>query len=153
VAALALAACASPASVAPGTPVAQVLASLGQPTGRYPAPDGGERLQYSMQPAGQQVFNVDVDAQGRVERVEQALNEALFAQRIQPDRWTRAQVLREYGPPAQTMGVHNFEGVIWVWRYTDGPFPRLLYIDIDRAGVVRRYSSGDEYPPDLPEGR
>ena len=148
-----LAACAMPERIAPGTPAAQVLESLGRPSARYPLPDGGERLQYTRQPAGQQVYNVDLDGQGRVTRVEQALNEALFAQRIQPDKWTQGDVLREYGPPAQTMGVHNFKGAIWVWRYADGPVWRLLYIDIDPGGVVRHYSVGDESLPDPPDPR
>ena len=145
--------CANPDQIPPGTAAADVVQTLGRPTGRYPLPEGGERLQYSRQPAGQQVFNVDLDAGGRVVRVEQALNETLFAQRIQPDRWTREDVLREYGPPAQTMGVHNFKGVIWLWRYADGPVWRLLYIDIDPGGVVRGYSVGDESLPDPPDPR
>lgn len=148
-----LAACASPGSIAPGTPATEVLQTLGAPTGRYAAPDGGERLQYSMQPAGQAVYNIDLDAQGRVVQVEQALSEALFGQRIVPDRWSRADVLREYGRPAQVMGVHNFDGEIWVWRYLDGPTWRLLFIDVDRAGIVRGWSNGDENMPDPPEAR
>lgn len=146
-----LAACASPGSIAPGTSAAKVIQTLGAPTGRYPAPGGGERLQYSMQPAGQTVHNIDLDAQGRVLRVEQALSEALFGQRIAPDRWTRTEVLREYGRPARVMGVHSFEGDVWVWRYLDGPTWRLLFIDIDRAGIVRGWSNGDEDLPDLPD--
>ena len=86
-------------------------------------------------------------------RVEQALNEALFGQRIQPNVWTRADVLREYGPPARTMRVHSFHGDVWVWRYLDGPTWRLLFIDIDPEGRVRGYSSGDENLPDPPEPR
>lgn len=148
-----LTACASPAGIAPGTPAAEVLQTLGAPSGRYPMPDGGERLQYSMQPAGQSVFNLDLDAQGRVLRVEQALSEALFGQRIQPDAWTRAEVLREYGRPARVMGVHNFAGDVWVWRYLDGPTWRLLFIDIDRGGIVRGWSNGDEDLPDPPDPR
>ena len=146
-----LAGCAAPDRLAPGTPRDQVLGTHGQPTARYPAPDGGERLQYTMQPHGQRVYNVDLDRAGRVLRAEQALSEALFAQRIQPDRWTRTDVLHEYGPPSRTMGVRNFNGVIWIWRYADGPLPRLLYIDIDPGGMVRGYSSGDEPLPDLPD--
>ena len=57
-----LAACAMPERIAPGTPAAEVLHTLGAPTARYPLPEGGERLQYTRQPAGQQVFNVDLDA-------------------------------------------------------------------------------------------
>ncbi len=146
-----LAACASPSRIAPGTPAAEVLRTLGAPTGRYPMPDGGERLQYSMQPAGQSVYNVDLDAQGQVLRVEQVLDEAWFGQRIRPGVWTQAEVLREYGRPARITGVHNFVGDVWVWRYLDGPTWRLLFIDIDRAGVVRGWSSGDENLPDPPE--
>ena len=155
--ALLLAGCAllaEPSRIAPGTPVAELLQTLGRPSARYPAgADAGERLQYSYQPAGQRVFNIDLDAQGRVARVEQALSEALFAQRIRPHVWTRADVLREYGPPARVMGVHNFAGDIWIWRYLDGPTWRLLFIDIDRAGVVRGWSNGDEDLPDPPEPR
>lgn len=145
---------ADPGRTAPGTPAAEVLRKLGRPSAHYPASgSAGERLQYSYQPAGQHVFNIDLDAAGRVARVEQALSEALFARRIQPDVWTRADVLREYGPPARTMGVHNFDGTIWVWRYLNGPTWRLLFIDIDPAGVVRGWSSGDEDLPDPPEPR
>ena len=99
------------------------------------------------------MFNLDLDAQGRVVRVEQALSEARFGQRIQPDRWTREDVLREYGRPAQVTAVHRFDGDIWVWRYLDGPTWRLLFIDIDRAGVVRGWYAGDENLPDPPEPR
>ncbi len=155
--ALLLAGCAlfaEPSRIAPGTPAAELLQTLGRPSAHYPPSAGaGERLQYSYQPAGQRVFNIDLDAQGRVARVEQVLSEALFGQRIQPHVWTRADVLREYGPPARVMGVHNFDGDVWVWRYTDGPTWRLLFIDIDRAGVVRGWSNGDEDLPDLPEPR
>ena len=45
-------------------------------------------------------------------------------------------------------GPHSFDGVIWVWRYLDGPFWRELFIDIDPGGTVRGYSTGDENMPD-----
>lgn len=154
-ASLLLAACAlmGPARVAPGTSTAQVLAQAGQPTARY-ADDatGGERWQYSYEPSGRRVYNVDFDAAGSVVRVEQAMSEALFAQRIQPGTWTRADVLREYGPPERTMRTHKFKGDIWVWRYENGPFPRLLYIDLAPDGVVSGYTLGDEYI-DAPDRR
>ena len=145
---LVLAGCASnPEKIAPGTARAEVLEALGRPTATYPL-ENGERLQYSMQPAGQRVYNVDLDANGRLVRAEQVLNEALFPKRIHPDRWTSQDVLREYGRPARIEAEHNFNGRIWVWRYADGPVWRLLYIDIDPQGVVRSYSVGDEPLPD-----
>lgn len=143
---------ADPERIAPGTPVAEVQAQLGRPSARYPAGAGqAERLQYSYEPGGQRVINLDLDAQGRVARVQQVLDENLFAQRIQPDRWTRADVLREYGAPARVERVHNFDGDIWVWRYLAGPTWRLLFIDIDPAGVVRSWSTGDELLSDPPD--
>ncbi|MFV0681529.1 MAG: hypothetical protein ACK5NW_14810 [Ottowia sp.] len=148
-----LVACADPSRVTLGTPAADVLHSVGAPTGRYALSGGGERLQYSSQPSGQTVVNVDVNAAGQVVRVEQALNEGLFGQRIQPNTWTRADVLREYGSPAQVIQVHNFVGHIWVWRYLYGPTWRLLYIDIGPDGVVRGWSNGDENMPDPPDPR
>lgn len=145
---------ADPERIAPGTPAAQVSEQLGRPSARYPAGAGaGERLQYSYEPGGQRVVNLDLDSQGRVARVEQALNEGLFPRRIETDRWTRADVLREYGPPARIERVHNFHGDIWVWRYAQGPTWRLLFIDIDPAGVVRGWSTGDEPLSDPPQPR
>ena len=146
-----LQACADPARVAVGTPADEAERSLGAPTGRYRLADGGERLQYSAQPSGQRVINIDTDAGGRVARVEQVLSEVLFAQRIKPNVWTREDVLREYGAPARVMAVHNFVGQVWVWRYLYGPTWRLLFIDIDPGGVVRGWSNGDEDLPDPPD--
>lgn len=145
---------ADPERIAPGTPAAEVLAQLGRPSARYPAGAGvPERLQYSYEPGGQRVVNLDLDAQDRVARVQQVLNEALFAQRIEPGRWMRADVLREYGPPARIERVRNFDGDIWVWRYLTGPTWRLLFIDIDPGGVVRGWSTGDEPLSDPPVPR
>ncbi|MET4577055.1 hypothetical protein [Ottowia thiooxydans] len=161
-----------PEQIPAGTPRAEVVQALGNPTARYklanptaslpiaclpggavPASSAqtasqGERLQYSMQPSGQSVYNVDLDGQGRLVRAEEAMNEALFGQRILPDRWTREDVLCEYGKPARVQRVHSFKGDIWVWRFTEGPTWRLLFIDIDPQGVVRGYSTGDEPLPD-----
>lgn len=154
---LALSACAGPNAwrpLQPGMSAAEVQQRWGAPTAVYPSPaDLSQRWQYSLQPAGQQVVNVDFGPDQRVQRVEQVLNEALFAQRIRPDVWQRDDVLREYGPPADITRVHNFQGDIWVWRYADGPVWRLLFIDIDPAGVVRGWSLGDENLPDPPEPR
>jgi hypothetical protein len=136
---------ADPTRIAPGTPDSRIIATLGQPTARYALPGGGLRLQYSQAPMGRRVYNVDLDAQGRAVRVEQTLDESLFPQRIAPDRWTREDVLREYGRPMRIMQVHNFDGQIWVWHYADLiAGARLLYIDIDRGGIVRGYSTADE---------
>lgn len=144
-----LAACATdPQRVVVGTPEVEVLHNVGAPTSSYRLPDGGQRLQYSSQPAGWTVTNIDVNTNGQVARVDQALNEGVFGERIQTNVWTRADVLREYGAPAQIIRVHSFVGDIWVWRYIYGTTWRLLYISIDPSGVVRDWSSGDQNMPD-----
>lgn len=148
--ALALAGCASWdfAAITPGMDEAAVRAKYGIPTAIYPAPGGGVRWQYSKQPSGQRVYNVDFNAAGRVVHVEQALQGGLFEKHIRAGVWTREDALFEYGPPAWTMGVANFNGTIWVYRYTNGPTWRLLYLDISPDGIVQSWSRGDEPMPD-----
>jgi len=142
---LSLAGCATPAGIVAGTTDQQIIAKFGQPTVRYELPDGRARLQY-MRGLGR-VYNVDLDAQGRAVRAEQAFDESLFPKRIIVDHWTSEDVRREYGPPVRIMSVHNFDGKIWVWRYNDVMYgPRLLYIDIDPGGIVRGYSLADDRP-------
>jgi hypothetical protein len=44
-----------------------------------PLPEGGQRLVYSQQPAGQQVYHMDFDARHKLVRVEQVLDTAHFS--------------------------------------------------------------------------
>lgn len=147
-----LAGCASePQWVPPGAPRAEVLQRLGAPTATYPLP-AGERLQYSRQPAGFEVNNVDLDASGRVVAVTQELDEGRFGQ-ILVDQWRVADVLRAFGRPEEISRVWSFQGDVWQWRYRQLSTPRLLYIYIDPQGVVRRYHTGDDLrfvPPNRP---
>lgn len=124
--------------IAPGTPRAEVVAQAGTPSAVVPLPGGGERLQYSLQPFGQQAFMVDLDAAGRVARVRQALAEAEF-QRIQPGAWTRADIEREFGRPARIDGVASWGGPVWTYRWRDAVNTDMFYhVYLDAQGVVRR---------------
>lgn len=144
--------CASePQWVPPGASRAEVLQQLGAPTATYALPTG-ERLQYSRQPAGFEVNNVDLDASGRVVAVTQELQEIRFGQ-ILVDQWRVADVLRTFGRPEEISRVWSFQGEVWQWRYRQLNTPRLLYIYIDPQGVVRRYHTGDDLrfvPPNRP---
>jgi hypothetical protein len=142
--ALVLAACGSvPESMVPGTPRAVIEQRLGAPTAIYTLLDG-TRLQYSRQPAGQQVFNLDLDTQGRLVRMDQVLDTE-WLQRIEVDRWTREDVLRQFGRPALVERVARFDGVVWTYRYLE-PFSlaRLAHIYMDTQGTVRRIVYTDE---------
>lgn len=141
VAALLLAGCASPQ---PGMSREQVLASWGTPT-RTVALASGTRLQYSGQPMGQTATMVDLDAAGKVVSVRQVLNIRDFS-RIEVDKWTRADVEREFGPPAKTDGVASWSGDIMTYRWVDGDQDMFFFVYLDAGKVVRRVGQGMEFP-------
>ena len=141
---LVLVACSSmPESLVPGMSRADIEQRLGAPSAVHALPEG-TRLQYSRQPAGQQVFNLDLDAQGRLVRVDQSLDIERL-QRIEIDRWTRDDVMRQFGRPAVVERVARFDGGVWTYRYLE-PFShaRLAHIHIDTRGVVRKVVYTDE---------
>jgi hypothetical protein len=146
--ALLLSGCASPwggASIAPGTPREDVIARMGHPTRVVALPDGTQRLQYSLQPAGQFAWMVDLDASGRVTSARQVLNQLDF-QRIVPDQWTRADVEREFGPPARVDGVASWTGSVMTYRWRDVQGADMFYwVYLDPQGVVRRAHPGMEF--------
>ena len=154
-AALLVGACAHPwnsVNVAPGTPRDQVIAQAGQPVATVGLPGGGQRLQYTLQPWGQHAFMVDLDPAGRVVRSRQVLTELEFA-RIESDRWTLQDVLREFGPPARVDGVTSFRGQVLTYRWRDLANADMFYwVYVDPQGIVRRAHPGIEHRND-PDAR
>jgi hypothetical protein len=146
-AAFILAACAAPfgaTGFVPGTPREEVLARMGQPTRVVSLPGGGQRLQYSLQPAGQSAWMVDVDAGGRVVSARQVLTAGEF-QRIVPGQWTGADVEREFGPPAQVDHVASWNGPVMAYRWRDMQGADMFYwVYLDAQGIVRRAHPGME---------
>lgn len=140
---LALAGCVGmPERLEQGTPRSAIEARLGQPTAVYPGANGTQ-LQYSRQPAGQQVYNLSLDAQGRLRQVDQVMDLAWF-ERIGVDSWTRQQVLQQFGRPALVERVARFDGDIWTYRFLDVGLSRQAHIHLDPPGVVRRVMFSDE---------
>ena len=116
----------------------QVVAQSGPPTRVVPLPGGGQRLQYSLQPLGYYAFMVDLDPAGRVVRSRQVLTETEF-HRIEPGRWTRADIEREFGPPALVDAVASFDGTVMTYRWRDLSSSNMFYhVYVDRQGVVQR---------------
>ena len=140
-AALLLAGCATPQ---PGMSREQVLASWGTPTRTVPLASG-TRLQYSGQPTGQTATMVDLDAAGKVVSVRQVLNIQDFS-RIEVGKWSRADVEREFGPPAKTDGVASWSGDIMTYRWLDGDQDMFFFVYLDAGQVVRRVGQGMEFP-------
>ena len=142
-----LTACAAPDRMAPGSQRSEVLARLGPPQSRTPLPAGGERLLYSRQPAGAQVFHMDFDAQGRLTQTQQVLTFAQLSA-IPMDQWTAADVQRHFGRPMRLERVARFDGPIWTYRFLDDlHIWRQAHIHIDPSGVVRRILFTDEPTP------
>jgi hypothetical protein len=128
----------------PGTPRDAVVARMGPPQ-RVVRIDGGERFQYSMQPYGQFAWMVDLDASGKVVRSRQVLTDANF-QRIEPGKWTRDDVEREFGRPALIDGVASWDGPVMTYRWRDVQGSDMFYwVYLDRGNVVRRAHPGMEF--------
>ncbi|MDB5953909.1 hypothetical protein [Ramlibacter sp.] len=146
--ALLLAACANPwntANIAAGATRDQVVARAGQPVAVLPLANGGQRMQYTLQPLGRYAFAVDLDASGHVVSSRQVLTEANF-QRIETGAWTVADVQREFGPPAQIDTVASWNGPVWTYRWRDlGNNDMFYWVYFDRQGVVQRAHPGMEF--------
>ena len=131
--------------VTPGMSREDVLARMGQPGAVVVIPQG-TRLQYSGQPTGQFAFMVDLDATGRVLSARQVLNARDFA-RIEPGKWTRDDVLREFGRPAMLDRVASWQGDILTYRWYD--LQDLFYwVYLDGNQVVQRAHPGMEFRND-----
>ena len=128
----------------PGEPVAAVTAKLGQPTGSYPAPEGGQMLEYATGPMGQFTWMAHIGPDARLLSYEQVLTGEKFAT-IKIDKATKADVLRTIGRPAERSGVamHNYE--VWSYRYKEaGVWNSLMHVHFDQAGIVRLMQNGPD---------
>ncbi|AMO24420.1 lipoprotein [Ramlibacter solisilvae] len=147
-AALLLAACDSQlggSSIAPGMSREEVLARMGQPTRVVALANGAQRLQYSSQPSGPYAWMIDLDAAGRVTASRQVLNERDF-NRIVPGEWTRADVEREFGPPAGVNAVASWNGPVMTYRWRDSQGASMFFwVYLDPQNVVRRAHPGMEF--------
>jgi hypothetical protein len=128
-------------SVTPGMSLEEVVSRLGQP-GAVVALGSGSRLQYSGQPVGQFAFMVDLDASGKVLRARQVLNAREF-ERIELGKWTREDVLREFGRPASVDHVALWKGDILTYRWRDVQ-DMFYWVYLDANQVVQKAHPGME---------
>ena len=145
-AALSLSACAPLFRQPPpaGAPLAAVTAALGQPNAVYPEPDGGQVLEYRGQPMGQFQHMARIAPDGRLLSYEQVLTSENFA-KVKVDRWTKDDILRNFGRPAEVsrVGFHNYE--VWSYRYKEaGVWNSMMHVHFDQQGVVRQMLNGPD---------
>lgn len=141
-----LSGCAAFTPVQTGMTQAEVVALRGAPTRVVPLPTG-TRLQYSLQPWGRQVTMIDLDTTGRVVQMRQVMNATDFA-RIQVGQWTRADVEREFGPPAFVDHVASWPGDIMNYRWFEIS-DMFYWVYLDANNRVQRVGQGIEYYRDL----
>ena len=146
---LALAACASysGAGLRPGEArLDDVVRVMGEPAMRWQDVDGSVQLAYPRGPGGIHTYMVKLGADGRLQSIENALDEATFA-RIRPGM-TKAQVLRLIGPPdaSRTVYFKARDELVWDWRAcSTNVYMQRLYVLFDAsAGTVRSTMSQDE---------
>jgi hypothetical protein len=128
----------------PGAPLAAVTAALGQPAASYPEPDGGQVLEYRGQPMGQFQHMARIGPDGRLVSYEQVLTSENFA-KVKVDHWTKDDILRNFGHPAEIsrVGFHNYE--VWSYRYKEaGVWNSLMHVHFDQQGVVRQMLNGPD---------
>ncbi len=104
-----------PGALRPGQPEADMLAHMGQPTGRYPLAGGASKVEYARGPMGRHTYMVEVDASGRVSRWEQVLTETRFdALAIGT---AQADVRAELGRPSEARVGWRGVGEVWYYRF------------------------------------
>ena len=130
--------------VKPGMTREEVIAGYGKPSAIVPI-STGTRLQYSRQPLGQSVVMVDLDTSGRVVSAKEVLTPNGFS-RIEVGKWTRADIEREFGPPAIVDGVASWRGDIMTYRWRDVVTDMFFFVYLDAANVVQRTGQGMEIP-------
>jgi len=145
-AALTLSACAPMLRQAPpaGAPLAEVTAKLGKPDAIYPDPAGGQVYEYRGQPMGQFQYMARIGPDGRLVSYDQVLTSENFA-KVKVDQWTKDDILRHFGRPAEVTGVyfHNYE--VWSYRYKEaGVWNSLMSVHFDQQGVVRQMLNGPD---------
>lgn len=119
---LTLPACAgySGAGLVPGQASADdVLRQMGPPVLQWTHADGVRQFAYPRGPMGVHTFMVFIAPDGRLQRIDNVLDEEHFA-RLVPGM-TQEQVLRVLGPP-QPAGTVYFKArdeLAWEWRYCD----------------------------------
>jgi hypothetical protein len=120
-----------------GEPEGNVIAKLGQPREVYDLPGGAKRLMWPTQPMGEVTTAADIDAMGKVISVRQVLQPSEFY-RAEVDKWTKKDVLVNFGRPEETTYFRLMKREVWSYRYLeDGVWYQLFHFYFDDTGVLR----------------
>jgi len=104
-----------PGAMPLGTPIDEARHAFGGPTGQYPLPGGGTRLEFAQGSFGKQTFMLDFDASGRLVAKQQVLTPAIFAT-IKPGM-SQLDVLSRIGRPASVFPIGWQQLHVWNYRF------------------------------------
>lgn len=131
----------------PGSATARdVRERLGAPAAEWPRDGGGVTLEYPRGPQGTHCWMLTLDAQGVLQKVEQALTEENFAN-IETG-WSAERVRRLLGRPATEMEFPLKPEVVWDWRIKPAlPGNRAwFHVHFSQDGFVTATSRREESP-------
>jgi len=128
------------AGLVPGQASADdVLRTMGVPAMQWTSADGSRQFAYPRGPMGVHTHMVFIGADGRLERIDNVLDEDDFA-RIRPGM-TQDEVQRVIGPPwpGWTVYFKARDELVWEWRYCDAwaQYARFDVLFDATAGTVR----------------
>ena len=127
--------CAHPQLVKPGDTLDSVLDELGAPDARVRT-QAGERLVYSLQPMGREVWWIWADEKGRVIQREEVLDRKHMAL-VQPGRSKVEDVQNLFGRCAQTYHFALKGEDARMYRFLDaGLFPMAFWVQYDPKTLV-----------------
>ncbi|WP_228874840.1 hypothetical protein [Paraburkholderia saeva] len=133
-----LAGCAQPwQQVQPGEDQSTLITRLGPPRETYDLPNGSRRLMWPTQPMGETTTAADVDASGKVLSVRQVLQPNEFY-RAEIGKWTRDDVLVNFGRPVETSYFPLMKREVWTYRYLEDNVWYLMFNFLfDDHGVLQ----------------
>jgi len=121
-----------------GADQATAIARLGPPKETYKLPDGGQRLMWPTQPMGTTTTVADIDASGKVVSMRQVLQESEFY-RAEVGKWTRDDVLINFGRPFETARFQRMQRDVWSYRYLENNINHMIFhFYFDDAGILRQ---------------
>ncbi len=129
--------CAHPQLIDMGQEQESVVAELGEPHAKTPMPDGTVRWTYSVQPFGQEVWWLFMDADGKVVAREQGLQEKYFPM-VKIGEWTEKDIWALWGKCAEKYEFRLVNEHAWMYRFRDaGGFDMAVWPQFDVNGIVR----------------
>lgn len=138
-----LSACAGLPAPPVGASEAAVLASLGQPTGRY-ALDDNTMLEYAQGPLDQTTYMARLGPDGRLLSFEQVLTSEKFAS-VALKRDTKQSILARFGRPNDVVHYASVDGDVWLYRYKEQKvWDSMMHVEFDSNGVVQAMVNGPD---------